>query len=154
MISSSCRIGLWGPFGDHTLCTGPNFPHVPPRQQAMHSVLDVQEHLLLRSESQAVPGADGSLCMPHQAVRGAQQYDVKDEALRVRRSRGRCAVAGLGWSAGLATRFYRLRNALTLPDVASCCATLGVHTATTFAMATEIGTSRASDERLMFTVSA
>jgi hypothetical protein len=25
----------------------------------------------------------------------------------------------LGWSAGLATRFYRLRNALTLPDVAS-----------------------------------
>jgi len=35
-----------------------------------------------------------------------------------------------------------------------CCATLGVHTATTFAMATEIGTSRASDERLMFTVSA
>ena len=31
---------------------------------------------------------------------------------------------------------------------------LGVHTATTFAMATEIGTSRASDERLMFTVSA
>ena len=32
--------------------------------------------------------------------------------------------------------------------------TLGVHTATTFVMATEIGTSRASDERLMFTVSA
>ena len=25
----------------------------------------------------------------------------------------------MGWSAGLATRFYRLRNALTLPDVAS-----------------------------------
>ena len=35
-----------------------------------------------------------------------------------------------------------------------CCATLGVHTAATFVMATEIGTSRASDERLMFTVSA
>jgi len=38
--------------------------------------------------------------------------------------------------------------------VLECCATLGVHTAATFAMATEMGTSRASDERLMFTVSA
>jgi hypothetical protein len=35
-----------------------------------------------------------------------------------------------------------------------CCATLGVQTAATLAMATEIGTGRASDERLMFTVSA
>jgi hypothetical protein len=42
----------------------------------------------------------------------------------------------------------------SLPIGTCCCATLGVHTATTFAMATEIGTSRASDERLMFTVSA
>ena len=38
--------------------------------------------------------------------------------------------------------------------VLECCATLGVHTAAIFAMATEMGTSRASDERLMFTVSA
>src|SRR3954464_7037341 len=45
-------------------------------------------------------------------------------------------------------------NAIAERFIGTCCATLGVHTVTTFAMATEIGTSRASDERLMFTVSA
>src|SRR3954449_10291291 len=36
-------------------------------------------------------------------------------------------------------------NAIAERFIGTCCATLGVHTVTTFAMATEIGTSRASD---------
>src|SRR5215204_1009440 len=74
MISSSCRIGLWGPFGDHTLCTGPNFPHVPPRQQAMHSVLDVQERLLLRSGGQGVAGSNP--VVPTQRARAVLDHRV------------------------------------------------------------------------------
>src|SRR3954465_166252 len=80
MISSSCRIGLWGPFGDHTLCTGPNFPHVPPRQQAMHSVLDVQERLLLRSGGQGVAGSNP--VVPTRRTRAVLNHRVPPSAFR------------------------------------------------------------------------
>jgi hypothetical protein len=78
----------------------------------------------------------GSLSMSGSVMSGSVSALVADY-VAVRR--------GLGYRSAVQERALR---------PFACCATLGVHTAATFVMSTEIGTSRASDGRLMFTVSA